>query len=170
MERSAVTFVAVALLLDPFFLSSWRFFLSSSLVLRRSSFRSFFLSICFSVKRTRRLGRTLGAMWAKRLCPYFAANKIVASKRIARNTRRKRDGIVHYAQEEQPQLGGRYAFAQKVRIWHVLRWFGDERGVDEEAHRALIEETFNFSSELRVNVELTCKSNQLFGLLAYLGS
>ena len=50
----------------------------------------------------------------------------------------------------------------------MLQWFGDERGVDEEAHRALIEETFNFSSELRVNVELTCKSNQLFGLLAYL--
>ena len=37
----------------------------------------------------------------------------------------------------------------------MLQWFGDERGVDEEAHRALIEETFNFSSELRVNVELT---------------
>ena len=99
VERSPVTFVAVELLLDPFFRSSWRFFLSSSLVLRRSSFRSFFLSICFSVKRTLRLGRTLGAISAKRLCPYFAANKIVASKRIARKTRRKRDGIVRYAQE-----------------------------------------------------------------------
>lgn len=59
VEGSPVTFVAVVLLLDPLFLASWRFFLSSSLDLRRSSFRSLFLSICFSVKRTRRLGPTL---------------------------------------------------------------------------------------------------------------
>ena len=58
---SPVAFVAEVVLLDAFFLASWRFFLSSSLVFKRSSLRCFFLSICFSVKRTRRLGPTLGA-------------------------------------------------------------------------------------------------------------
>ena len=57
---SPVAFAAEVVLLDAFFLASWRFFLSSSLVFKRSSLRCFFLSICFSVKRTRRLGPTLG--------------------------------------------------------------------------------------------------------------
>ncbi len=52
--RSLVIFVVV--IFNSLFFASWRFFRSSSLAFTRSSLRCFFLSICFSVKRLRRLG------------------------------------------------------------------------------------------------------------------
>lgn len=91
--ESSVTLKGTVVLLEPLYFSSWRFFLSSSLVLRRSSFRNLFLSICFSVRRIRCLGPTLGAMPLKRSGANFAASKNAASKRAANKMTRKGDGI-----------------------------------------------------------------------------